>query len=144
MILGLLIFVHFRYIRFVYNRVILENATVRSAAVAALASFGANNADLLPNILVLLNRSQMDGDDEVRDRATYYLQVLGSKNPTLRKEYITDTELVSLPLLEKALKDHLNGPLEEPFDITIIPKSAPVQEEVHNDAMIVTSKCFLI
>lgn len=84
----------------------------------------------------------MDGDDEVRDRATYYLQVLGAKNAQLRKEYITDTELVSLPLLEKALKDHLNGPLEEPFDITIIPKSVPVQEEVHNDAMIVTSKRF--
>ncbi|XP_063705330.1 coatomer subunit gamma [Culicoides brevitarsis] len=128
-----------KYIRFVYNRVILENATVRSAAVSALASFGANNADLLPNILVLLNRSQMDGDDEVRDRATYYLQVLGAKNTQLRKEYIIDNELVSLPLLEKALKEHLHGSLEESFDINTIPKSMIAHEEVYNDAMIVSN-----
>jgi len=128
-----------KYIRFVYNRVILENATVRSAAVAALAQFGANCPDLLPNILVLLNRSQMDGDDEVRDRATYYLQILGSNNFHLKKNYIVENDLVSLPLLEKALKEHLNGSLDEPFDILVVPKSVPVQEEVHSDAMIVTN-----
>ncbi len=56
----------FRYIRYIYNRVILENATVRAAAVSALARFGALCDDLLPNILVLLSRCMMDGDDEVR------------------------------------------------------------------------------
>ena len=30
-----------KYIRYIYNRIILENATVRAAAVSALASFGA-------------------------------------------------------------------------------------------------------
>jgi hypothetical protein len=30
-----------RYIRYIYNRIILENATVRAAAVSALANFGA-------------------------------------------------------------------------------------------------------
>lgn len=45
-----------RYIRYIYNRVILENATVRAAAVSALARFGALCDDLLPNILVLLAR----------------------------------------------------------------------------------------
>ncbi len=54
-----------RYIRYIYNRVILENATVRAAAVSALARFGALCDDLLPNILVLLTRCTMDGDDEV-------------------------------------------------------------------------------
>lgn len=57
-----------RYIRFIYNRVLLENATVRAAAVSALARFGALCDDLLPNVLVLLSRCQMDADDEVRDR----------------------------------------------------------------------------
>merc|ERR550534_2553531 len=47
-----------RYIRYIYNRVILENATVRAAAVSALARFGALCDDLLPNILVLLARCQ--------------------------------------------------------------------------------------
>lgn len=32
---------HCRYIRYIYNRIILENATVRAAAVSALANFGA-------------------------------------------------------------------------------------------------------
>jgi hypothetical protein len=44
-----------RYIRFIYNRVILENAPVRAAAVAAMAQFGATCPDLLPNIQVVLN-----------------------------------------------------------------------------------------
>jgi hypothetical protein len=39
-----------------FYRVILENATVRAAAVSALARFGALCDDLLPNILVLLSR----------------------------------------------------------------------------------------
>jgi hypothetical protein len=43
----------YRYIRFIYNRVILENAPVRAAAVAAMAQFGATCPDLLPNIQVI-------------------------------------------------------------------------------------------
>lgn len=41
-----------RYIRFIYNRVILESAPVRAAAVAAMAQFGALCPDLRPNIQV--------------------------------------------------------------------------------------------
>uniref|UniRef100_A0A1L8DWC7 Coatomer subunit gamma n=3 Tax=Nyssomyia neivai TaxID=330878 RepID=A0A1L8DWC7_9DIPT len=128
-----------RYIRFVYNRVILENATVRAAAVAAMAQFGAACPDLLQNILVLLNRCQMDTDDEVRDRATYYQTILKSNDANLSKSYVTHNVLLSLPLLERALKEHLNGPLTEQFDLSIVPQTAPVQEEIHNDAMIVTN-----
>jgi hypothetical protein len=43
----------YRYIRFIYNRVILENAPVRAAAVAAMAQFGATCPDLLPNVQVV-------------------------------------------------------------------------------------------
>jgi coatomer subunit gamma len=47
-----------KYIRFIYNRVVLENATVRAAAVSSLAKFGVNAADagLRRSISVLLNR----------------------------------------------------------------------------------------
>ena len=45
-----------RYIRFIYNRVILESASVRAAAVTALAHFAAACPVLLPNVLVLLSR----------------------------------------------------------------------------------------
>lgn len=47
-----------RYIRFIYNRVVLENATVRAAAVSSLAKFGINSTDVnfQKSISVLLNR----------------------------------------------------------------------------------------
>lgn len=132
-----------KYIRFVYNRVILENATVRAAAVSAMAQFGASCPDLLQNVTVLLGRCQMDIDDEVRDRATYYLTILNTSNATLWKNYISSNDqLVSLSLLEKTLKEHLNGALTETFNLALVPKTAPtptVSEEVHNDAMITTN-----
>lgn len=80
-----------RYIRFIYNRVILENPTVRAAAVSAMAQFGATCPDLLENIQVLLARCQMDSDDEVRDRATYYSSILKQQDKTLYNNYIIDT-----------------------------------------------------
>lgn len=55
-----------RYIRFIFNRVILENATVRAAAVSALARFGAAVESLRPRVVVLLKRALFDNDDEVR------------------------------------------------------------------------------
>lgn len=48
-----------KYIRYIYNRVVLENATVRAAAVASLAKFGLNGLDekLNSSVKVLLTRS---------------------------------------------------------------------------------------
>ena len=55
-----------KYIRYIYNRIILENATVRAAAVSSLAKFGATVAELKDEIIVLLQRALYDNDDEVR------------------------------------------------------------------------------
>ena len=55
-----------KYIRYIYNRVILENATVRAAAVSSLAQFGALVEDLRPRIEILLRRALHDNDDEVQ------------------------------------------------------------------------------
>ena len=57
-----------RYIRYIYNRIILENATVRAAALSSLAQFGAECPELRPRILTLLTRALYDNDDEVRGR----------------------------------------------------------------------------
>lgn len=128
-----------KYIRFIYNRVILENPIVRSAAVAALGQFGASCPGLLGNILVLLNRCQMDPDDEVRDRAAYYLHILQTNKIDLYKRYIIERNNSSLVLLEKALADYLNGNMSEHFDLAIVPKAAAVKVETKNEAMIVSS-----
>ncbi|EDW50955.1 coatomer subunit gamma isoform X3 [Drosophila sechellia] len=128
-----------KYIRFIYNRVILESPIVRAAAVTAMAQFGASCPALLSNILVLLGRCQMDPDDEVRDRATYYLSILNSERPELYKNYIIERENCSLALLEKSLVEHLNGDLDTRFDISIVPKAAIVKPVIANDVMLVTS-----
>ena len=101
--LGQLVLVVGLLFRYIYNRVILENATVRAAAVSALARFGALCDDLLPNILVLLARCQLDTDDEVRDRATYFRAILEQHYPAMNSQYILNGLQVSLSSLEKAL-----------------------------------------
>lgn len=73
----------------------MENSVVRAAAVSALAQFGAVCSDLLPNILVLLERCQMDSDDEVRDRATYFCSVLAVENKLLYNPYIIERPQVN-------------------------------------------------
>jgi coatomer subunit gamma len=55
-----------RFVRFMYNRVILENATVRAAAVSSLAAIGARCPSLRDRIVIILRRSLADSDDEVR------------------------------------------------------------------------------
>lgn len=67
-----------KYIRYIYNRVVLENATVRAAAVTALAKFGVGqkDPDLKKSVEVLLTRCLDDTDDEVRDRAAFNLRLM--------------------------------------------------------------------
>ncbi|KAF8203991.1 coatomer subunit gamma [Pholiota molesta] len=94
-----------KYIRFIYNRVVLENATVRAAAVTSLAKFGVNSAEptLKKSITVLLNRCLDDVDDEVRDRAALYLKF----------------EMVAY------VKDPAAA--EQPFDVSAVPKISRAQ-----------------
>ena len=54
-----------KYIRFIYNRIILENATVRAAAVSSLAKFGMQCEELRARVITLLQRALYDNDDEV-------------------------------------------------------------------------------
>ncbi|KXZ54500.1 hypothetical protein GPECTOR_4g565 [Gonium pectorale] len=112
-----------KYIRYIYNRIILENATVRAAAVSALANFGAVCEALRPRIIVLLRRALSDNDDEVRDRATLHLQQLEGKAGG--PEAVQPRVDVNLTALEKALSDYLAGPTDKPFDISVVPKAPP-------------------
>lgn len=84
-----------KYIRYIYNRVILESAEVRAAAVSALARFGASSDELLPSILVLLKRSMLDEDDEVRDRASFFYGILSQSDKALHSAYILNSECLT-------------------------------------------------
>jgi coatomer protein complex subunit gamma len=67
-----------KYIRFIYNRIVLEGEVVRAAAVSTLAKFGLRCESLRAKVIALLRRSINDSDDEVRDRATFYVHMLDS------------------------------------------------------------------
>ncbi|XP_010254880.1 PREDICTED: coatomer subunit gamma-2 [Nelumbo nucifera] len=115
-----------KYIRYIYNRVILENATVRASAVSTLAKFGAMVDFLKPRIFVLLRRCLFDSDDEVRDRATLYLNMLGGGDDSVDgtdkdvKDFLFGSLDVPLVNLETSLKNY--EPSEEPFDIDSVPR----------------------
>ncbi|KAJ2954445.1 hypothetical protein O0L34_g2715 [Tuta absoluta] len=117
-----------RYIRYIYNRVILESGPVRAAAVAAVARFGASCPDLLPNVRVLLSRCQLDDDDEVRDRAIYYSTLLSSEDRQLISDFILNVQIPNIILLEQALRDHLSAFPDKSFDISAVPTERKPQE----------------
>lgn len=116
-----------RYIRYIYNRVILESGPVRAAAVTAVARFGALRPELLQNIKVLLQRFTLDDEDEVRDRAVLYCAVLDSGDAQLINDYITNVRIFDPVILARALSDHISTKLDEPFDLA----SVPTAEEPH-------------
>ncbi|CAM4759017.1 unnamed protein product [Rotaria magnacalcarata] len=102
-----------------YNRVILENAPARTAVVNALAKFGAASEELLPNILLLLHRTTLDQDDEVRDRATFYYQLLKHSDKALNSANIFNSMNVSLSALECLLHRYTMESTTKPFDVDI-------------------------
>jgi coatomer protein complex subunit gamma len=83
-----------KFVRYIYNRVILENSPIRAAAVTALAKLGESVVDLRPRIMVLLKRCLEDSDDEVRDRAAFYLRIL--QEAELSRKYLSDGEFSKL------------------------------------------------
>lgn len=76
-----------KYIRYIYNRVVLENAIVRAAAVTALAKFGVGQKDpeVKRSVEVLLTRCLDDVDDEVRDRAALNLRLMKEEDEMAEK-----------------------------------------------------------
>jgi len=147
-----------RYIRFIYNRVILENSAVRAAAVSALAKFAAKCPSLRTSVMSLLKRSLEDEDDETRDRTTIAVTILEDameKNPyvapaeDLEPEEVPVDEPVAgdtaafvllegLPMsfdkLQRSLKTYKSSPgamtSSEAITLTTLPVVEDTEEEV--------------
>ena len=120
-----------RYIRFIYNRIILENATVRAAAVSALARFAYDCPELQRRVIVLLRRAALDTDDEVRDRAVLYLTELDTENMAQKKESGAPTSVdpkwqYPAKALESKLLQYLESDeTESPFELSSVPIVVP-------------------
>ncbi|KAK3112117.1 coatomer subunit gamma [Teratosphaeriaceae sp. CCFEE 6253] len=105
-----------KYVRYIYNRVVLENAVVRAAAVTALAKFGVGqkDAETKRSVEVLLRRCLDDTDDEVRDRAALNLRLMKEDEATATR-FVRNDSMFSLPVLEDQLARYVNGGSAEAF-----------------------------
>lgn len=75
-------------------------------------------------------RCLLDTDDEVRDRATFYVDVLKQKQKALNSAYILNGLQVSVVGLERALHNYTLEPSETPFDLKSVPlDTQPVGEQ---------------
>merc|ERR1711871_254139 len=128
-----------RYIRFIFNRVILETAVVRAAAVSTLGVFAARVSELRPAILILLRRSLADEDDEVRDRTAVLIATLESTENENELQFLVNEPLpmsfVQLERSVKALRAHPAG-----LDKGITFQSLPVVEEAYVPGVLSTQK----
>lgn len=111
-----------RYIRFIFNRVILENALVRAAAIATLGCFGTRSPELRHSVIALLKRSLADNDDEVRDRAAVLLETFeqsggGNSSSNLRPSLSEDSSDGSAAASSAAEAD-LHFLLDEPLPMS--------------------------
>lgn len=114
-----------KFVRHVYNRVMLENPAVRAAAISSLVRFGVFNDTLRPLIATLLRRSLHDVDDDVRDRAMFGLRTLESAS--VKTAVMDDSDTISgvsvdalhVYLLDMQEKDP-EGSM--PFNIEDIPR----------------------
>jgi len=79
-----------KYIRYVNNRIALEQAPVRATAIATLAKLAARCPELRSRVVVLLKRATNDPDDEVRDRAVLYHKILASGDDYVIKSLILE------------------------------------------------------
>ena len=151
-----------RYIRFIYNRVILENSAVRAAAINALAKFAAQCPSLRPSILTLMKPGLLDEDDETRDRASLAVKAVEAAMaefpyaaPADDAEEVPADEpqagdpaafllLESMPMsfdkLERSMKAYMSAPASmetaEPITFSSLPilEDLPEEEEKVEEA----------
>mmetsp|Transcript_96456 Transcript_96456/g.241880 ORF Transcript_96456/g.241880 Transcript_96456/m.241880 type:complete len:923 (-) Transcript_96456:138-2906(-) len=120
-----------KYIRFIYNRLILENALVRAAAVDALSKIAMKCPSLRRDVLILLQFGQNDNDDEVRDRISLYSNVLQKcldSNEAANSGFqaMMSTEMpFSLDALFDGLIEHMGGGFQDQlFSVADLPSDA--------------------
>ncbi|KIW22652.1 uncharacterized protein PV07_10929 [Cladophialophora immunda] len=116
-----------KYIRYIYNRVVLENALVRAAAVTALAKFGVGQKDpeVKKSVEVLLTRCLDDTDDEVRDRAALNLRLMQEEDD-IADRFIKNDSMFSLSTFEHRLVMYVTSDDKAVFAKAFDIKSVPV------------------
>lgn len=110
-----------KYVRYIYNRLILEGPAARACAVDALAEIGSQVISVRSSIIALLTRSLQDADDEVRDRAALAVRLLKDSDKDSSRKMLVERPQISVLNLIRALQDYRLHPSATPFDITKVP-----------------------
>lgn len=110
-----------KYIRFIFNRVILENSAIRAAAVSSMTKFAVKVAQLRPSIIELLKRSLVDDDDEVRDRAMVSIQLLRDDDSRAVNSIMNEHLPMSWNALEKSLRAYQLRPADGALSLVSLP-----------------------
>mmetsp|Transcript_108883 Transcript_108883/g.192559 ORF Transcript_108883/g.192559 Transcript_108883/m.192559 type:complete len:927 (+) Transcript_108883:86-2866(+) len=137
-----------KYIRFIYNRLILENAPVRAAAVDTLSKIAMKCEALRPDVLILLQFGQNDNDDEVRDRICLYSTVLQQCLESDKQEAkagfpaLMSTEMpFSMDALYDGLLEHINSDQKSiPFLTTDLPSAESYKATAQAQAALTEKK----
>lgn len=124
-----------KYIRFVFNRLILENAVVRAAAVTTLGAFATRLPELRQSILILLKRSLTDDDDEVRDRAAALVKTLEGSYDEHTLNYLLEEPLpMSFAALDRSVRAYLSHPSSSSDSRPITLSSLPIVEDPYSQS----------
>lgn len=137
-----------KYIRFIYNRLILENAPVRAAAVDTLTKIAMRHPTLRSDVLVLLQFGQNDNDDEVRDRIGLYSRVLQrcvEEDNSQAKVAIQPLMSAEMPFSMDALYDgllvHITSENKSAaFDVTVLPSEESYRATMKAQAALAETK----
>ena len=118
-----------RFTRFIFNRIILEGAAVRAAAVQALGEFAGSVESVKASAVELLRGCLTDENDEVRDRAITALTAL--QGDAAQQDALLFRKLPLTPTqLRLSLQTYKMRPTEGPFDYAHLPVVAePVKKE---------------
>jgi coatomer protein complex subunit gamma len=123
-------------IRYIYNRVLLENAVVRAAAVTALGKFGlTEDPEVRKSVRVLLTRCLDDVDDEVRDRAALNLRLTQEEEDReMAGRFLRNDSMFSLPVLEHQLVMYVTSEDRDVFSNSFDTSKIPVVTRDQADA----------
>ncbi|ABO94458.1 Coatomer gamma subunit [Ostreococcus lucimarinus CCE9901] len=121
-----------KYLRYIYNRVILENPSIRAASISAMASIAVHCEMLKGRVLVLLRRCLFDSDDEVRDRACASIALLEKASAQKAGSLTTHTT----EAFENVLLKYCQSNSDEPIDLQTIVTSSSANSESTNSASV--------
>lgn len=121
-----------RYIRYVFNRMILESAKIRAAAISTLTNFATRIPELRGSILLLLKRSLSDSNNEVRDRASISIALLENVSDENELKYLLVEPMpMSFTALERSLQAYSARPNAFSDKALVSFTALPVVEEAY-------------